>query len=90
MPDHGYDDIKHGLRQTPASIPPKYFYDQRGSALFEAITQLPEYYPTRTENALMHKHADAMAQACAATGPVLVDAAVDPSGYAAQIKALRG
>ncbi|AOG22721.1 L-histidine N(alpha)-methyltransferase [Acidovorax sp. RAC01] len=63
MPDHGYDDIKHGLRQTPASISPKYFYDQRGSALFEAITRLPEYYPTRTENALMHKHADAMAQA---------------------------
>lgn len=63
MPDHGYDDIKHGLRQNPASISPKYFYDQRGSALFEAITQLPEYYPTRTENALMQQHADAIAQA---------------------------
>jgi dimethylhistidine N-methyltransferase len=63
MPEHGYDDIKHGLRQTPASISPKYFYDQRGSALFEAITRLPEYYPTRTENALMLQHADAIAQA---------------------------
>lgn len=60
-PDHA--DIVAGLLQTPATIAPKYFYDARGSALFEEITRLPEYYPTRTENAIMATHAQAMAQA---------------------------
>jgi len=60
-PDHA--DIVAGLLQTPATIAPKYFYDARGSALFEEITRLPEYYPTRTENAIMAAHAQAMAQA---------------------------
>lgn len=55
-------DITEGLNQRPARISPKYFYDQRGSLLFEAITRLPEYYPTRTENALMQAHAADMAQ----------------------------
>jgi len=41
-----------GLARTPRSIPCRFFYDARGSALFEEITQLPEYYPTRTETAL--------------------------------------
>lgn len=54
--------ITEGLNQHPARISPKYFYDQRGSLLFEAITRLPEYYPTRTENALMQAHAADMAQ----------------------------
>ena len=60
-PDHA--DIVTGLLQTPATLAPKYFYDARGSALFEEITRLPEYYPTRTENAIMAMHAAAMAQA---------------------------
>jgi dimethylhistidine N-methyltransferase len=42
-------DALHGLTQTPKSLSPKYFYDVTGSALFEQITLLPEYYPTRTE-----------------------------------------
>lgn len=58
-----YPDITAGLAQRPACISPKYFYDQRGSALFEEITRLPEYYPTRTENALMRQHAHAIARA---------------------------
>jgi dimethylhistidine N-methyltransferase len=45
-----------GLRATPASIPPKYFYDARGSALFAAICELPEYYPTRTEAAIFERY----------------------------------
>jgi len=57
------DDIARGLRQHPAQISPKYFYDQRGSELFEDITRLPEYYPTRTENAIMQRHAADIAQA---------------------------
>ena len=58
-----YSDITHGLTQRPARISPKYFYDQHGSQLFEAITRLPEYYPTRTEMALMQAHADSIAHA---------------------------
>ena len=57
------DDITHGLNQRPASISPKYFYDQHGSRLFEEITRLPEYYPTRTETALMQQHAADIARA---------------------------
>ncbi len=62
-PTTDHADIVAGLLQTPATIAPKYFYDARGSALFEEITRLPEYYPTRTENAIMAAHAQAMAQA---------------------------
>lgn len=57
------DDITRGLSQRPASISPKYFYDQHGSRLFEEITRLPEYYPTRTETALMQQHAADIARA---------------------------
>ncbi len=46
-------DIKSGLQQVPKSIPPRYFYDDRGSELFEQICQLPEYYPTRTEASIL-------------------------------------
>ncbi|MBP3981600.1 L-histidine N(alpha)-methyltransferase [Acidovorax sp. JG5] len=62
MPPTCHNDITDGLSQRPARISPKYFYDQRGSQLFEVITRLPEYYPTRTENALMQAHAADMAQ----------------------------
>ncbi len=47
------DDVRCGLTTTPKSLPPKYFYDRAGSLLFERITELPEYYPTRTEAALL-------------------------------------
>lgn len=57
------DDITRGLNQRPARISPKYFYDQHGSRLFEEITRLPEYYPTRTETALMQQHAADIARA---------------------------
>ncbi|WP_309228496.1 L-histidine N(alpha)-methyltransferase, partial [Streptomyces lunaelactis] len=42
-------DVLHGLTRTPKALPPKWFYDARGSELFEEITRLPEYYPTRAE-----------------------------------------
>ncbi len=42
-------DVRHGLRQSPKSLPPKWFYDDVGSDLFEQITRLEEYYPTRAE-----------------------------------------
>ena len=46
-------DVWSGLTQDHKSIPPKYFYDQRGSELFEAITRTLEYYPTREELAIL-------------------------------------
>ena len=53
--------IEIALLRTPASVAPKYFYDRLGSHLFEAITELPEYYPTRTEVAIFGAHGAAMA-----------------------------
>ncbi len=50
-------DVRRGLTATPKQLPPKYFYDARGSALFEDITRLPEYYPTRTERAILEASA---------------------------------
>jgi L-histidine N-alpha-methyltransferase len=51
-------EVRRGLSRRPLpEIPCKYFYDERGSALFEAITELPEYYQTRTETALLEAHA---------------------------------
>ncbi|BAV65300.1 L-histidine N(alpha)-methyltransferase [Sphingobium cloacae] len=49
--------VRDGLSQARKSIPARYFYDLRGSELFEEITALPEYYPTRTETALLRHHA---------------------------------
>ncbi|HEV7930186.1 MAG TPA: L-histidine N(alpha)-methyltransferase [Nitrosospira sp.] len=50
-------DVMEGLSRTPKSLPPKLLYDDKGSALFEQITCLPEYYPTRTEAAILKTHA---------------------------------
>jgi L-histidine N-alpha-methyltransferase len=47
------EDVRQGLGSQPKSLPPKYFYDARGSELFEQITELPEYYPTRAEQAVL-------------------------------------
>jgi L-histidine Nalpha-methyltransferase len=54
-------ELVEDLRATPAAIPPKYFYDALGCALFEAICELPEYYLTRTERAIFAAHRDAIA-----------------------------
>jgi dimethylhistidine N-methyltransferase len=48
-------DVLAGLTRRPRSIPARWFYDRRGSELFEAITGLPEYYPTRTETAILER-----------------------------------
>ena len=55
-------DVLHGLRQRPKSLPPKWFYDEVGSDLFDQITRLPEYYPTRTEAAILRARAAAIAE----------------------------
>ncbi len=56
-----HDDLLRGLSSRPLRIPSKYFYDDRGSALFDAICDLPEYYPTRTEQALLDRVSERIA-----------------------------
>jgi len=56
-------ELRQGLARSPREIPCKYLYDDRGSALFEQITRLPEYYPTRTERALLIDRAAAIVEA---------------------------
>jgi L-histidine N-alpha-methyltransferase len=54
-------EARRGLTRRPKELPPKWFYDQRGSALFDAITGLPEYYLTRRERAILRAHAPEIA-----------------------------
>ncbi|MEV6214553.1 L-histidine N(alpha)-methyltransferase [Nocardia sp. NPDC051833] len=76
-------DARTGLTATPKSLPPKWFYDARGSELFERITELPEYYPTRTERALLARVVGEIA--AAARPEVLVELG---SGSAAKTRLL--
>lgn len=86
-------DVLNGLSTRPRAIPARWFYDRRGSELFEAITALPEYYPTRTETALLQGIAPELAEAIgpgravvefgagsAAKTPILLGA-IDPAAY---------
>jgi L-histidine N-alpha-methyltransferase len=50
------EEVRRGLTRQPRELPTRYFYDARGSALFEEITTLPEYYPTRAETAILERH----------------------------------
>ena len=66
--DHHYQelsidgkDVIKGFTEKPKSLPPKYFYDDPGSQLFEKICELPEYYPTRTEAWILQEYADEIA-----------------------------
>lgn len=54
-------DVRHGLAVPPRTLPPKWFYDARGSELFDAITRLPEYYPTRDEQQVLTRRAPEIA-----------------------------
>jgi L-histidine N-alpha-methyltransferase len=86
-------DVIDGLTQRPRAIPARWFYDHRGSELFEAITELPEYYPTRTETALLRSVAGEIAERVgpgramvefgsgSSTKTPIVLQAIDPSAY---------
>ncbi|WP_409435550.1 L-histidine N(alpha)-methyltransferase [Mycobacterium sp. SMC-14] len=54
-------DVRQGLAQRPKSLPPKWFYDDVGSDLFDQITRLPEYYPTRAEAEILRAHSGEVA-----------------------------
>ena len=56
------DDVRVGLARSLKELPPKYFYDERGSVLFDRITSLPEYYPTRCERSILNRHAPAIVE----------------------------
>jgi len=86
-------DVHAGLSQRQKAIPARWFYDATGSALFEDITALPEYYPTRSETALLKRHAGEMAVAIgtdravvelgsgSSTKTPLLLKAIDPAAY---------
>ena len=58
-PSAGFaEDVRRGLSAYPKSLSPKYFYDELGSQLFDAICLLPEYYLTRAENEIIERYAD--------------------------------
>ena len=59
-------DVRAGLAAEPKELPPVYFYDDRGSRLFDEITRLPEYYPTRAERSILEAHAVDMVTAAGA------------------------
>jgi len=79
-------ELRDSLGRIPREIPCKYFYDDAGSALFERITTLPEYYPTRTERALLQARAPAIV--ATAGGPNLTDIVELGSGAASKTVAL--
>jgi len=81
-------ELASSLLRHPAAVAPKFFYDRLGSALFVAITELPEYYPTRTEAAIFATHEGAIAAAVAArVGPrcTLVDLGAGDGAKAARL-----
>ncbi|MGN6269784.1 MAG: L-histidine N(alpha)-methyltransferase [Sphingomonas sp.] len=90
---HFRADVLEGLARRPRAIPARWFYDRRGSELFEAITKLPEYYPTRTEMGILRAACPEVAgiagrgravvefgSGSSTKTPILLEA-VDPSAY---------
>ncbi|MFL5894553.1 MAG: L-histidine N(alpha)-methyltransferase [Thermoleophilaceae bacterium] len=77
------DDVLDGLTRPFKEIPPKHFYDARGSELFEQICELPEYYPTRTERAILEDEATFIAERTGAAEVVELGA-----GYATKTRIL--
>ncbi len=64
-------DVRLGLSMNPKELAPKYFYDGRGSQLFERITELPEYYPTRAERSILEDRSAEIAAAAGAPGTLV-------------------
>jgi len=95
-PDDFLSEVVKGLGTQPKTLPCKFFYDERGSQLFDAICELPEYYPTRTEIALLHEisgdlaarigpHAHIIEYGCGSVKKIrpLLDALEEPAAYVA-------
>ena len=89
-------EVLDGLRAAPKTLPCKFFYDEKGSKLFDRICDLPEYYPTRTETALLQDiggevadcigpHAQIIEYGCGSVRKIrrMMDALIDPAAYVA-------
>ena len=81
------EDVLRGLARSPKRIPAKYLYDEAGSALFERISNLDEYYLTRTENAIFKEHGQDIAQAIG-PGAAIIEPGAGTGVKAAQLLAL--
>jgi L-histidine Nalpha-methyltransferase len=77
------EDVREGLGREQKELLPKYFYDERGSKLFDRITGLPEYYPTRCERAILNRYAPEVVESCQASELVELG-----SGTASKTRAL--
>ncbi|MDB5937449.1 MAG: egtD, partial [Massilia sp.] len=77
-------ELDQGLRARAACISPKFLYDSLGSRLFEAICELPEYYPTRTEASIFERHGAEMARAIG-PGSTLIDLGAGNCAKAAKL-----
>src|SRR5262245_21955307 len=64
-------DVRAGLTKPFKELSPRYFYDERGSALFERITRLPEYYPTRAERAILDLHGEEIVETAGAPATLI-------------------
>ncbi len=77
------DDVRDGLTRSLKELPPKLFYDERGSVLFDRITTLPEYYPSRCEREILNRHAPVIVERSSAAELVELG-----SGMASKTRAL--
>ena len=84
------EDVRAGLTASPKTLPPKWFYDERGSKLFDEITRLVEYYPTRTERAILTAHAAEIAEVSGAETLVELGAHLMPRARRASALGLDG
>ena len=66
-----YEETRRSLEREPKELSPVWLYDERGSLLFDEITRLPEYYPTRTEAAILEAHAGEMVDAVPKGGALI-------------------
>ncbi len=77
------EEVRNGLSRALKELPPKFFYDKRGSALFDRITTLPEYYPTRCERSILNRYAPEVVESTGAQDLVELG-----SGTASKTRAL--
>ncbi len=82
----GEKEILHGLRKPQKTLEPKWFYDEKGSRLFDQITRLPEYYPSRAERQILQRYSSEIANACD-SGCVLIEPG---AGNCAKVRDLLG
>ena len=84
------EDVREGLTADPPTLPPRWFYDEKGSVLFEQITRLEEYYPTRTEESILAEHAGDIAALSGASTLIELGAGSFGSHFVGDVEYLVG